>query len=231
MSALPVLCNLGPTNDHMMKKTKLPIIIMALLFFSTLSMGQVTLGAFGGLNSSKLSGDVTANGSYMSLMGGNFGALIDVKLAEGFYLSFQPSYSQEGAKVFYSVKGESEPVDSAKIRLNYFSLPLLLKITSTNERFYALSGIETGLLLDGSTIIGEEKEELPDVSQWNIAVHFGAGIRIPVGFPSIFVELRYSQGLVNLTDEPLNTNIIPRVKTAGFKVLAGVEFPLGKAKN
>ena len=106
-----------------------------------------------------------------------------------------------------------------------------MKITSTNERFYALSGIETGLLLDGSTIIGEDKEELADLNQWNIAVHFGAGIRIPVGYPTIFVELRYSQGLLNLTDEPLNTNIIPRVKTSGFKILAGVEFPLGKAKN
>ena len=214
-----------------MKKTIIPIFIVPLLFFSTLSVGQVTLGAFGGLNSSKLSGDVTANGSYKTLMGGNFGAIIDVKLSEGLNLSIQPSYSQEGTRVFYTVKGLDEPVDSVKIRLNYFSLPLILKITSTNQRFYALSGIETAMLLNASTIIGEEEGELPDVSQWNIAVHFGAGIRIPVGYPSIFVELRYSQVLVNLTDEPLNTNIIPRVKTTGFKILAGVEFPLGKAKN
>ena len=214
-----------------MKKTILSIFIVTLLFFSTLSMGQVTLGAFGGLNSSKLSGDVTANGSYMSLMGGNFGAIIDFKLSEGFNLSLQPSYSQEGTRVFYTVRGVGEPVDSSKIRLNYFSLPLILKITSTNQRFYALSGIETAMLLNASTIIGEEEEELSDLAQWNFAVHFGAGIRIPVGYPSIFVELRYSQGLVNLTDEPLNTNIIPRVKTSGFKILAGVEFPLGKAKN
>ena len=214
-----------------MKKTIIPIFIVPLLFFSIFCVGQVTLGAFGGLNSSKLSGDVTSNGSYKSLMGGNFGAIIDVKLSEDLNLSLQPSYSQEGTRVFYTVKGLDEPVDSVKIRLNYFSLPLILKITSTNERFYALSGIETAMLLNASTIIGEEEGELPDVSQWNIAVHFGAGIRIPVGYPSIFVELRYSQGLVNLTDEPLNTNIIPRVKTTGFKILAGVEFPLGKAKN
>jgi len=214
-----------------MKKTILPVIMVTLLFFSTLCMGQVTLGAFGGLNSSKLSGDVTANGSYKTLMGGNFGAIIDVKLPKGLNLSLQPSYSQEGTRVFYTVKGVDEPVDSVKIRLNYFSLPLILKITSTNERFYALSGIETAMLLKASTIIGEDSEDLPDVAQWNIAVHFGAGIRIPVGYPSIFVELRYSQGLLNLTDEPLNTNIIPRVKTTGFKILAGVEFPLGNAKN
>ena len=214
-----------------MKRIILPIFMVPLLVFSTLCMGQVSLGAFGGLNSSKLAGDVSANGSYKGLMGGNFGAIIDVKLSEGFNLSLQPSYCQEGSRVFYTVKGLDEPVDSVKIRLNYFSLPLILKITSTNERFYALSGIETAMLLNASTIIGEEEEELPDVSQWNIAVHFGAGIRIPVGYPSIFVELRYSQGLLNLTDEPLNTNIIPRVKTTGFKILAGVEFPLGRAKN
>lgn len=231
MSALLLLCNLGSTIVQNMKKTILPFFIMTLLSFSTLSMGQVTLGAFGGLNSSKLSGDASADASYKSLMGGNFGALIDVKLSEGFNLSLQPSYSQEGARVFYTVKGVAEPVDSVKIRLNYFSLPLLIKITSTNDRFYALSGIETAMLLNASTTVGEEEEELSDLSQWNFAVHFGAGIRIPVGFPSIFVELRYSQGLVNLTDEPLNTNIIPRVKTSGFKILAGVEFPLGKAKN
>ena len=214
-----------------MKKTILPIFMVPLLFFSTLCMGQVTLGAFGGLNSSKLSGDVTANGAYKTLMGGNFGAIIDVKLPKGLNLSLQPSYSQEGTRIFYTVKGVDEPVDSVKIRLNYFSLPLVLKITSTNERFYALSGIETAMLLNASTIIGEDSEDLPDVAQWNIAVHFGAGIRIPLGYPSIFVELRYSQGLLNLTDEPLNTNIIPRVKTTGFKILAGVEFPLGRAKN
>ena len=215
-----------------MKKTKLPIFITTLLFFSTLSMGQVvTLGAFGGLNSSKLSGDAPADASYSSLMGGNFGAIIDLRLSESIYLSLQPSFSQEGTKVSYTVKGVQEPVDSVKIRLNYFSLPLLVKITSTNQRFYALSGFETARLLNASAIIEEDNEELSDVAQWNFAMHFGAGIRIPVGYPTIFVELRYTQGLVNLTDEPLNTNIIPRVKTTGFKILAGVEFPLGKAKN
>ncbi len=214
-----------------MKKTVLPFLIMTLLFFSILSMGQVTLGAFGGLNSSKLSGDAPSDAFYTGLIGGNFGALVDVRLSEGIYLSLQPSFSQEGANVSYTLKGEEEAVDIVKIRLNYFSLPLLVKITSTNQRFYALSGVETARLLNAATIIEEDSEELRDVPQWNIAMHFGAGIRIPAGYPTVFVELRYSQGFVNLSDDPLNSNIIPRVKTSGFKILAGVEFPLVKAKN
>ncbi|MCK5766145.1 MAG: hypothetical protein KAH26_09170, partial [Bacteroidales bacterium] len=63
------------------------------------------------------------------------------------------------------------------------------------------------------------------------AAHFGAGIRIPVGLPRLFVELRYSQGLVNLTDEPIEKSYVPRVKTSGFKVLAGIEIPLKRTNK
>ena len=50
-------------------------------------------------------------------------------------------------------------------------------------------------------------------------------------FPRLFTELRYSQGIINLTDEPLSNNIIPRVKTSGFKLLVGIEFPLKKSSK
>ena len=116
--------------------------------------------------------------------------------------------------------------------LTYFSLPLILKITSTSKRFYAIAGFESSLLLNSSATSGGQEGEInAELAQWNFAMHFGAGIRIPLGFPSLFIELRYSQGLRNLTDEPLNNSIIPRVKTSGFKVLTGIEVPLKRSKN
>ena len=214
-----------------MNKTRPIIILLALILTSPVSMGQSYLGVFGGLNNGKLSGDTPYQGSYNKLMGGNFGALLDVKLTRGLYLSIQPSYSQEGTTVAYSVKGEADPVDSVKLRLNYFSLPLLLKISSHNERFYALSGIETSMLISNKATTVSTEEEFSDLAQWNVAAHFGAGINIPLGFPSMFVELRYSQGLINITDEPLSDDIIPRVKTTGFKLLCGIRFPLKKSQN
>jgi len=216
-----------------MNKSKFPIVFLALILSCSVAMGQTKIGAFAGLNRSKLSGDAPANGKYKNLMGGNFGAILDVKLGKSLYLSFQPSYSQEGTKITYTVKGEPDPVDSINIRLNYFSLPILLKVTSTNERFYALTGFESGMLLNSSIDVGDQTDQDTDsdIAQVNFAIHFGAGIRIPVGSPSLFVELRYSQGLVNITNEPLNTNIIPRVKTTGFKILMGIEIPLIKSKN
>jgi hypothetical protein len=190
------------------------------------------LGVYGGINRSRLSGDSPDKASYKSILGANAGAYFDLKLGKGIWLSLQPSFSQEGSKVSYKVYGKSKPVDSLKIRLDYFSLPVFLKISSTNERFYALAGIECAMLLSSTlSSNGTELDNDLKVADWNIAMHFGAGIHIPIGWPRLFVELRYSQGLVNLTDEPLNESYIPRVKTSGFKLLTGIEIPIGKPQN
>jgi len=206
----------------------------AILLFSLSASGlyaQSYVGVFGGLNSSKLTGDAPTKAKYQSLMGANTGAYIDIKIAKIVWLSIQPSYSQEGTKVSYSVRRQVDDVDSLKLRLNYFSLPLFLKVSSTNGRFYALGGFEAGMLLDHKlTSNGELVENDANILEWNLAVHFGAGIRIPIGYPRLFVELRYSQGVIDLTDEPVERSYIPRVKTSGFKVLAGIEIPLKRTK-
>ena len=218
------------TNNisQMIKLTRI-FILLAFWVTSFLVSGQSYVGIFGGLNSSKLNGDAPKKGKFNGLMGANVGAYIDLKLGKSIFISLQPSYSQEGTKISYTVPKLDEPVDSITIRLNYFSLPLLLKVTSTNKRFYALAGVETGLLLDSYISSHDTKEDIKtDVAKWNVAMHFGAGIKIPVGFPRLFVELRYTQGLINLTDEPIERSYVPRVKTAGFKILFGIEIPLKK---
>ena len=214
-------------------KCNLKIVVLCLLvFWSTGTQAQSYIGVFGGLNSSKLSGDVPSNAKYKGLMGANVGAYVDIKLAKIVWLSLQPSYSQEGTKISYTFRGQIDTVDSVRIRMNYFSLPLLLKVSSTNGRFYAVGGIETAFMLSNDiSSHGVSQETDIKISDINIAVHFGAGIRIPIGLPRLFVELRYTQGLIDLTDEPMDKSYIPRVKTIGFKVLAGIEIPLSRNKQ
>ena len=216
----------------MMKQTQ-KLILFAIFFFCIVSSSaQVSLGFFAGLNSAKLKGDSPKYASYKGMMGINAGVYIDVQVAKIIFLSFQPSYSQEGTKVFYDVAGSDELVDSLRVKLNYFSLPILVKVTSTNKRFYAIAGIETSYLLDSFIKNGDEKEELTaNIAEINIALAFGVGLRIPLKFGRIFIELRYSQGIVNLTDDVNNYNEIPRVKTSDIRILAGYEIPLSKNKN
>ena len=206
------------------------ILFIILLMLSSLSYGQANLGVFIGFNNSKLKGDAPENSSYKSLIGLNAGANIDLKIAPSLWLSLQPSYVQEGTNISYTVSGMDEPVDSIKIRLNYFSIPLLLKVATANNRFYAIGGIETSFLLNSTLTSNDVTEDIKlNLESLNIAMHFGAGLWIPIGFPRLFVELRYAQGLLNLTKEPLDNDIIPRIKTGGFKVLAGIEIPLQKS--
>ncbi len=201
------------------------------MWYSTNLLAQ-SFGGFLGLNNSKLSGDAPYSAKYKGLTGLNIGAFVDIKLSKGLFLSFQPSFSQEGTKISYKVPGVKEPVDSIQIRLNYFSIPTLLKVTGTNQRFYAIGGLEYGILLNSSMISQDNKEDLDvKVSNWNLAMHFGAGFLFPIGRSNLFVELRYSQGLRNLTDEPVDSSVIPRVKTSGFKVLAGIDIPFKNSKN
>jgi len=206
------------------------LIIFVLTVYK--SNAQSYIGVFGGLNSSRLAGDVPDDAKYKGLMGANVGAYVDIKLAKIVWLSLQPSYSQEGTKVSYTLSGQAEPVDSIKIRLNYFSLPLLVKVSSTNGKFYAIGGIETAFLLSHDlSSHGENQESDLSISDINVAAHFGAGIRIPIGLPRLVLELRYTQGLIDLTDEPVDRSYIPRVKTIGFKFLAGIEIPLSRNKQ
>lgn len=207
-------------------------LILLFAFISSLSIGQSYVGVFVGMNSSKLSGDAQANSFYNTYIGINAGVNIDLRLAKSLKLSLQPSYSQEGTKISYNVSGKEEPVDSIKIRLNYFSLPLLLKVATANNRFYAIGGLEAGFLLNSFMSSHDIEEDINvAVNELNLAIQFGVGLRIPIGFPNLYVEARYAQGLLNLTDEPLDADLIPRVKTNGFKVLVGIEFPLQKSNK
>ena len=203
-------------------------ILFFLFFIGTIhSSYSQSVGLFVGMNNAKLSGDTPNEARYKSLLGLNVGALVDIPLTESTTLSIQPSYSQGGTRVEYQVPGVLEPVDSIKIRTNYFSLPVLLKISATNKRFYAIGGIEYSMLLN-SALSSHGKEEDVDLglSSWNLSVHFGAGYRVPIGITNLFFEIKYIQGLVNLTDKPLEKSYIPRVKSSGIIINGGIEIPL-----
>jgi hypothetical protein len=153
--------------------------------------------------------------------------LIDFELSDYFFLGVQPSYSKEGSRVFYKTKSSESSVDSVHIRLNYISFPVLFKALTANELFYAIGRIEYAMLSSSFEKIEDTKSDIPaNVTSWNLAMHFGAGVKLSLGVPNLFIEIRYTQGLVNLTDTPIDASNYPRIKTTGFKLLAGIEIPI-----
>jgi len=63
----------------------------------------------------------------------------------------------------------------------------------------------------------------------NVGALFGFGVVFPVGRPRITTELRYVQGLVNLSgaEQGLIQELPDRFYSSGLQIMAGILFPLG----
>lgn len=203
-----------------------------LFLISSISLfSQTYIGAFGGLMSSSLSGDAPIDASYSGKTGFSGGLIADFTLTEDVILSIQPRYLQKGSTVSYDV-GEYELKDSLTANLDYFSLPILVKINSLNKRVYFSSGLDFGYLMNSSVeniADGTTKDVSNLVKTFDLSVSFGFGVNIPVGSPIISLELRYMQSLLNISDissSESGTTFPYRFRTSGLQLLTSIIFPL-----
>jgi hypothetical protein len=111
-------------------------------------------------------------------------------------------------------------------------MPVYVKVTSLNEKLYFLGGLKTGINLNTT---GDDKIEQFDLKEefktYNISAVFGLGILFSMERSSLYLEFRYSQGFVNITDAiDEELALVPRVKTAAFNLLIGWKLPIGATK-
>jgi hypothetical protein len=193
---------------------------------------QFTTGIFGGVNNSNLIGDSPPGSSYESDLEYGAGVLVEYNITSDVRISLQPMFQRKGTIIAYSVFNEREPQDSIDININYFSIPILMKVYGGNNLLYVSGGFDIGYKLDASfKRIGSGTEE--DISDsfddFDIAAIIGVGAQFNIGLFYIFIEARYSQGLGNIsspeTDEPDELN--PSFRTAGLQLFAGLTYTIG----
>ena len=194
------------------------------------SQAQVSIGAVLGVNRTGLSGDKPDNTSYSNHAGPIAGLVLEVSVAKDVAIVFQPGYRQSGANIGFQVPDQEEHVDSLSARLDYFSIPVLLKVITDGGRWYVTSGLDLGWLTSAtiSTVSGSQEMDVKDsLTNFDLAVIFGIGRMFPVGRPRITAEIRYSQSLLNLADDSAGGDLPVRFRASGFQLLAGVLLPLG----
>ncbi len=214
-----------------MKRIKhffLGLLVMFLFFIQV--NAQPEIGLVMGLNNNKFTGDSPLNGKYKSNLGFLVSIHIDFKLSDYVRLSFQPGLRSGGGKVAFANPDEQKYKDSLKINATILTLPLVLKITSLSERVYFLGGFSVDF---PSKIQADNEMEKVDISdelkKFNISAQFGLGYRIPIQSTVGYIELRYLQGLVNITDRLEDDEAyLPRVKTTATQLLIGWQIPLTK---
>jgi len=191
---------------------------------------QISVGAVLGVNRTGLSGDKPDGTSFSTSAGPIAGLILEIPVAKGVAIVLQPGYRQSGANIGFQVPDQEEPVDSLRFRMDYFSIPILLKVITDGGRWYVTSGVDLGLLTSAtlSTVSGSQEMDVKDaLTDVDLAVIFGVGRMFPVGRPRITAEIRYSQSLFNLAGDSTAQDLPVRFRASGFQLLAGVLLPLG----
>jgi hypothetical protein len=195
------------------------------------ALAQVDLGVIVGVNNSGLNGDAPSKSKYTSNKGVGLGVIGEFKIAKDVKLSLQPMYLKKGATIAVDVPGEKDPKDSLNVDLNYISLPIMVKVVSGNGKTYVTGGFDVGFLQDATlkTIENGEEQDMKDSFQsLDVAVNFGLGIMLPIGKPRLIFELRYAQGVLNISNvEPEEDSLPPQFKTTGFQFFTGLMIPVG----
>ena len=204
-------------------------LVLALAVSQAYADGAV--GFFGGLNNGNLSGDTLPNTSFKGRTGLAAGVMGEFRLAKDVMLGLHPMYVQKGSTPTLMPFTEGgDPIES-DLRLDYFSVPVLVKIESGNGVTYVSGGLDLAFLMDASLTTPKGERDVQDLLQdIDLSMIFAFGVKIPVGSPLLTLEFRYAQSLLNVADIQVGEDdqgLPVRFRSSGFQFLAGFLFPLG----
>lgn len=204
---------------------KLILIVVFSCWFTSVS-GQ-EIGIYYTKNGSKLTGDKPQGYRIAYDQGFALGAYVDLLITPDVTLSIQPGILRVQSTVKIPDLNE-ELKDSLDLRLDYLTLPLLFKINPVkSKRFYFIGGPSLGFLLESTTTdeSGDEQDRSALFRDINLSLNFGFGYKVPVKSLALAFELKYEQGLVNITDFGNPEELFSRVKTQGVNLSIALGLP------
>jgi hypothetical protein len=217
-------------------KTLILIIFLSALFFTAGIKSQLLVGPLAGVSNNSLAGDSPEDVVYQSRWGFTFGLNGELMLGGGINLFIQPRYQQRGIKLAYDI-GEDDPVDSVITDLNYFSMPVGLKIYAGNRVVFFTGGLDFAYLLNAHNRFINPPEDEKDISsilkKGDMGLFLGFGVNFKLGLPQLNLELRVTSGVTNAYKENgENTFSIPaRLRLKSFQLMAAFNFPFFEKKE
>lgn len=208
---------------------RIAFISLLFIYFTNNSFAQFDASIWGGVNSSSFAGNPPKDANYGSIYGLTFGADLNYYLTKEVVLSLEPSFEQKGSDiVFGNAERFLDTVITYSVKQNYFGLGLLFKVNT--ERFYVGAGLSFQLLSSANLVHESTNIDIKDkFLDYDVIGFFNVGYKIPLGSPTLFIELRYLQGMVSIYsgDSEVNEEVyIANFKSKGLKLIAGVMFPL-----
>jgi hypothetical protein len=208
------------------KRTCFTLLVVMIVSIAPACARAAAVGALLGVGRQGISGDAPPNTSYGARGGLIAGVQGEIDLTQNIALSVQPRITQRRTSLTSvdDVTGEN----ALDLNLDYVSVPVLLKFGA--GRTYFAGGVDLGFL-NSAHLTGQGlDEDIKDrFNSTDVGALFGFGVNFPVGRPHLTTELRYVQGLVNLSNDSSTAASLPdRFHSGGLELMAGILFPLGK---
>lgn len=208
---------------------------------------KFSLGIIGGLNYADMNfpnHQGADDQRITSLLVFGAGAVLDIRLAKNIFVHIEPMYLQKGCKIEEGTDPVNQP--EGQIKSSSIEIPILIKYTFGNRiKPYLVAGPIVGYNLKSDIefeVTGIKfKGDLKEVTEaFDLELTFGGGIQVPFGFGILFLEGRYTYGLINQRKSgttTLSSNVFEfdltsnkkedKYTNRGFQLLAGVSIPLG----
>ncbi|MBK8380317.1 MAG: PorT family protein [Ignavibacteria bacterium] len=205
--------------------------LVCIFMFPQISFSQWKLGLTTGVNMTSLSGDSPEDAGYSKGAGLIFGLSGEYNITKDLIINIQPRYVQKKGKIYYEIRKE-DPIDSFETELDYFSLPLILKIPALTSITFVNGGIDVSYLSKANirriTGVEDEKDITEYLNKFDLSFLFGLGLSFNVfKNVSLDAEARYVQSVSNLgkNSELLYNGALPeRFRSSGFQLLTNIYY-------
>ena len=182
-----------------------------------LAQELVTAGLKAGLNLSTLAGKDADNATVTPrFMGGLF---LSVKPSRRFGLQAEANYNQKGAKVRNGI------LTTSQLQLTYLEVPIMARFLYAGggrTLRYLSTGPSFNLLLNARNTFLREPVVTQQYQRFDFGWSAGGGLEIDLENKWWIIDLRYTHGLLNLTNEAKS----PVMQNAVFTVSMALGFEL-----
>jgi len=188
-----------------------------------------TIGAQIGVDRAGIDGDTPPNISYSDEFGIVAGVQGEIDLPHDLALSLQPAFVRKKTKGTVAIAG-GQTLES-DLTFDYISVPLVVKFAQAGGRTYVAGGVAADFLSTARLEFNGSAADVKDAfSSTGLGAVLGFGVVFPVGGTRLTTELRYVQGISNMTKGSVAAAagaLAPRLHSTGWELIVGDLLSIG----